>query len=109
MWGTPHRSRTMRTGAERPAAVNVPETCAASGGGGGELRRQPCTNDTRHTTETTDTKESRRALDKPLCPWPPLCPCCSKLFPMAIKDALLTDVDHEMGTTRKLLERLPDD
>jgi len=28
---------------------------------------------------------------------------------MAIKDALLTDYDHEMGTTRKLLERLPDD
>ncbi len=28
---------------------------------------------------------------------------------MAIKDALLTDFDHEMGTTRKLLERLPDD
>ena len=28
---------------------------------------------------------------------------------MAIKDALLADYDHEMGTTRKLLERLPDD
>src|SRR6185436_1880400 len=28
---------------------------------------------------------------------------------MAIKDALLADFDHEMGTTRKLLERLPDD
>ena len=27
---------------------------------------------------------------------------------MAIKDALLADYDHEMGTTRKLLERLPD-
>lgn len=27
---------------------------------------------------------------------------------MAIKDALLVDYDHEMGTTRKLLERLPD-
>jgi uncharacterized damage-inducible protein DinB len=26
-----------------------------------------------------------------------------------IKDALLADYDHEMGTTRKLLERLPDD
>ena len=34
---------------------------------------------------------------------------CSKLSAMAIKDALLTDYDHEMGTTRKLLERLPDD
>jgi uncharacterized damage-inducible protein DinB len=28
---------------------------------------------------------------------------------MAIKDALLADYDHEMSTTRKLLERLPDD
>jgi uncharacterized damage-inducible protein DinB len=28
---------------------------------------------------------------------------------MALKDALLPEYDHEMGTTRKLLERLPDD
>ena len=28
---------------------------------------------------------------------------------MAIKDALLAEYDHEMGTTRKLLERIPDD
>ena len=28
---------------------------------------------------------------------------------MAIKDSLLADYDHEMGTTRRLLERLPDD
>jgi uncharacterized damage-inducible protein DinB len=28
---------------------------------------------------------------------------------MVIKDALLAEYDHEMGTTRKLLERLPDD
>ena len=28
---------------------------------------------------------------------------------MAIKDALMADFDHEMGTTRRLLERLPDD
>jgi uncharacterized damage-inducible protein DinB len=28
---------------------------------------------------------------------------------MAMKDALLTEYDHEMGTTRRLLERLPDD
>jgi uncharacterized damage-inducible protein DinB len=27
---------------------------------------------------------------------------------MAIKDALLADYDHEMGTTRRLLERAPD-
>jgi uncharacterized damage-inducible protein DinB len=28
---------------------------------------------------------------------------------MSIKDGLLADYDHEMGTTRRLLERLPDD
>lgn len=28
---------------------------------------------------------------------------------MAIRDGLLADFDHEMGTTRRLLERLPDD
>jgi uncharacterized damage-inducible protein DinB len=28
---------------------------------------------------------------------------------MAIKDGLLADYDHEMGTTRRLLERVPDD
>jgi uncharacterized damage-inducible protein DinB len=28
---------------------------------------------------------------------------------MGIRDALLADYDHEMGTTRRLLERLPDD
>jgi len=28
---------------------------------------------------------------------------------MAIKDGLLAEYDHEMGTTRKLLDRVPDD
>jgi uncharacterized damage-inducible protein DinB len=28
---------------------------------------------------------------------------------MAIKDTLLAEYDHEMGTTRRLLERVPDD
>jgi uncharacterized damage-inducible protein DinB len=28
---------------------------------------------------------------------------------VAIKDAMLTEFDHEMGTTRRLLERVPDD
>ena len=28
---------------------------------------------------------------------------------MAIKDALLADYDHEMGSTRRLLERVPGD
>ena len=32
-----------------------------------------------------------------------------RLRRMAIKDGLLAEFDHEMGTTRRLLERLPDD
>jgi uncharacterized damage-inducible protein DinB len=28
---------------------------------------------------------------------------------MAVKDALLAEYDHEMGTTRRLLDRIPDD
>jgi uncharacterized damage-inducible protein DinB len=28
---------------------------------------------------------------------------------MAVKDGLLAEYDHEMGTTRRLLERIPDD
>src|SRR5947207_10001635 len=44
-------------------------------------------------------------------------PRSSTLFPyttlfrsriMALKDTLLSEFDHEMGTTRRLLERLPD-
>ena len=36
-------------------------------------------------------------------------PAANRLSRMEIKDALLADYDHEMGTTRKLLERLPDE
>jgi uncharacterized damage-inducible protein DinB len=31
------------------------------------------------------------------------------MFLMLLKDLLLAEFDHEMGTTRRLLERLPDD
>jgi uncharacterized damage-inducible protein DinB len=33
----------------------------------------------------------------------------STLRGMAVKDTLLAEYDHEMGTTRRLLERIPDD
>src|SRR5438034_7344513 len=36
-------------------------------------------------------------------------PRVAKLIRMAIKDGLLAEFDHEMGTTRKLLERLPEE
>jgi uncharacterized damage-inducible protein DinB len=34
---------------------------------------------------------------------------CATLPRMAIKEALLAEYDHEMGTTRRLLERVPDE
>src|SRR6185436_20755867 len=84
MCGTPQRSRTTRTGADKPGTTVVPEISGTSGGGGGSRRQD--------------------AVDAPTAS-----ATSSKLRRMAIKDGLLVEFDHEMGTTRKLLERLPDD
>src|SRR5882672_2567643 len=81
MCGTPQRSRTTRTGADRPGTSIVPDTSATRGRGGSARRHAA-------TVKNAKTIRLRR---------------------MAIKDGLLADYDHEMGTTRKLLERLPDD
>src|SRR5262245_57826221 len=96
MCGTPHLSRTMRTGALSPSTAIVPETwgcghAAAAGGAAG-----------RHA-ETQRIDESVRAAN---------CIRITRtrtLFHMALKDGLLAEFDHEMATTRKLLERIPDD
>src|SRR5437588_11994209 len=88
MCGTPHRSRTTRTGALRPGTSIVPDTSAMSGRGGCS-RAQPL------DAKTAETAKNARKR--------------SRLRRMAIKDGLLADYDHEMGTTRKLLERVPDD
>src|SRR5262245_7400259 len=84
MCGTPHVSRTTFTGAESPGNTAVPDTSATSGGAGG-LPRHPAAH---HTSASASGSTLRR---------------------MAIKDGLLAEFDHEMGTTRRLLERLPDD
>ena len=76
-------SRTTRTGPERPLTSSLPETGATIGGASGfEVWHA--------SAETT-----RQRL--------------STLARMGIKDALLAEYDHEMGTTRRLLERIPDD
>src|SRR5579871_2608868 len=83
MCGTPARSRTMRTGAARPATASVPFVCGSvAGAGRGASRRQPA------AASAISSTTLRR---------------------MAIKDGLLAEFDHETATTRKLLERLPDD
>src|SRR5580765_1135429 len=85
MCGTPHRSRVMRTGAARPASSSAPDTGGTIGAG-----RTGCGRSHAPAMET-----HRQRL--------------STLRGMAIKDALLAEYDHEMGTTRRLLERIPDD
>src|SRR5205823_6197437 len=82
---------TTRTGADRPGTSIVPDTSAMSGRGGCS-RPQPLDAKTAETAETARNARKR-----------------SRLRRMAIKDGLLADYDHEMGTTRKLLERVPDD
>src|SRR5688572_17672134 len=78
----------MRTGAERPATSSVPATGAGpAGGGAGAVRSQAIT-----------TKPHSQSVKRP-----------DTLCRMALRDTLLAEYDHEMGTTRKLLERIPDD
>src|ERR671936_463168 len=79
MWGTPQRSRTTRTGAERSSASTPVDA------GGGVRRAHPA-------VAATHTAAAKRV----------------RLRRMALKEALLAEYDHEMGTTRKLLERVPD-
>jgi uncharacterized damage-inducible protein DinB len=74
-----------RTGAERPSTSNDPDNTAAIGGGGAGVDRWHA------ATTATDTQR------------------LSTLKRMAVKDALLAEYDHEMGTTRRLLDRIPDD
>ena len=81
----PHRSRTTRTGVDSAATSIVPAVCATSGGGGGS-RRHPIANAAAQSAARTTTLDG-----------------------MAIKDGLLAEFDHEIGTTRRLLERLADD
>src|SRR5262245_9887776 len=82
----PQRSRVTRTGADNPATAMVPEICAVSGGVGGRASRHAA------IASTPQTMAARTTLGR-----------------MALKDGLLAEFDHEMGTTRKLLERVPDE
>src|SRR6185436_16456496 len=72
-----------------PATATVPDTCATSGGAAGSLRR--------HAAPASSAAIAQRAAAR------------TTLGRMALKDGLLAEFDHEMGTTRKLLDRLPDD
>src|SRR5262245_48565048 len=92
MCGTPQRSRTTRTGADRPSSPNVPDGCAASGRGSRSAARPHAI-----VVRVSAMQKSAGARGR------------IRLSPMAIKDGLLAEFDHEMGTTRKLLDRIPDD
>jgi uncharacterized damage-inducible protein DinB len=72
-----------------PLTISEPDTGAignavGSGGGDGAVRLHPAA--------STHSSTSRR----------------SRLDRMAIRDALLAEFDHEMATTRRLLDRIPD-
>jgi uncharacterized damage-inducible protein DinB len=75
----------MRTGAETPSTSSEPDTGGEIGGSGAGFARSQAA--------ASRTHEQR----------------LSTLRAMAIKDGLLAEYDHEMGTTRRLLERLPDE
>jgi uncharacterized damage-inducible protein DinB len=75
----------MRTGAETPSTSSDPDTGGEIGGAGASFAR----------SHAAASRTHRQRL--------------STLRAMAIKDGLLAEYDHEMGTTRRLLERLPDE
>jgi|SRR5580765_1479085 uncharacterized damage-inducible protein DinB len=85
MWGRPQRSRTTVTGRSSPVTVSVPSTCGRGAGvrGAGGAGRPHA-----ESVSANSHKIERR---------------------MALKDTLLSEFDHEMGTTRRLLERIPDE
>src|SRR3954466_9620593 len=92
MCGTPHRSRTIRTGSAMPATGSDPDTggsgTAGESAGGGVARRHA---GAARTPSTHVSRVSRVRLER------------------MIKDALLAEFDHETATTRRLLERIPDE
>src|SRR5260221_5459092 len=121
MCGMPQRSRTTRAGDERPSSARVPETWTTIGGGLAGLLHATETQRRGMSHRVAETQKAifRFLLRDSVTLWPitsvPLWPtslCVSvanTLTGMALKDALLADFDHEMGTTRRLLERVPDD
>ena len=91
MCGIPHRSRTIRTGAARPG-IGARAGCVR------HERRPRGRAGRRQAAPAASSAIRERRAD-----------ASSRLRMMTIKDGLLADYDHEIGTTRRLLERLPDD
>src|SRR5689334_12349303 len=98
MCAMPHRSRTTRTGADSASTASVPEMPSGSGAGDSIFRQPPIA---AHSSATAATARHRSRARTPAAR--------STLTVMTIKDGLLADYDHEIGTTRRLLERVPDD
>ena len=86
-----------------PGVAHNPYRCGQSGHRQGtrdlrERRRRPC-RALRSTARHADGQRHDSTKNGP----------AYTNVQMALKDAVLAEYDHEMGTTRKLLERLPDD
>src|SRR5262245_32165916 len=91
MCGMPAASRITVTGSRTPSTTTVPDgggrSGDASGGRAGGSPRHPA------TMPSSAPTEAARA----------------RLRSMALKDGLIAEYDHEIATTRRLLERVPDD
>src|SRR5438270_4767699 len=109
MCGTPQRSRTMRTGPERPPRAMVPVTCATSGGDGRCVHPPAVVHPAARSDENTKTRTVFFLFRLPTLAVSRPRAGSRYTLGMAIKDGLLTEFDHEMGMTRRLLERVPDD
>src|SRR5262245_56142643 len=106
MCGMPQRSRVTRTGADNPATATVPHVCAVKGNGACDVvSRHAATASSPHATiacTTTACMTARMTTTR-------VTAARTTLGCMALKDGLLAEFDHEMGTTRRLLERVPEE
>src|SRR5260221_5802873 len=81
------------------------------------MRRPPAADRAQHAQTRHSGSRDKKLFSVPLVLCGQLISCLGllgvchlrTLFSMALKDGLLAEFDHEIATTRKLLERLPDD
>src|SRR3954464_14061959 len=101
--GTPDRSRTIVTGAERPSTRTRPDT-----GGSGEPMAGSGSRGAVHAAADAALASTQAASHRATIA-PPRLLHYGAQERCVLKDGLLAEYDHEVATTRKLIERLPED
>src|SRR4051812_16790595 len=91
----PCRSRVTVTAAESPATVNAPDTCGSCAAGAVGARSL-----VRHAVAKMITTALRSRLSAVLA---------RATLRLMIKVGLLAEFDHEIATTRRMIERIPED